>query len=921
MRIRNQFLLVMTVPLGLLLAQIISVTVFTRELQSAVQFISSAHSVIEEDFVAAELLAKLRKDVKQLPSSYVTASRGSETNTRLRVEWDQLTSLVQVITASGAARKIDARVRDALAQALDRATKEYKETEAVAAKGPDNLDQLIERAILTDNALLTLSEALSALAVELRKQLQVAVDREREIHDRPIIAGIGIGALCVVLLAIFAWLYIDRKLVGRVTALSDSMLAIAGGNLRAPLPPPGRHDEIGQMAQALIVFRDTAVEVEEKNLREVDRSRQRLVDAIESISEGFGLYDAEDRLVLSNSRFRQDLYRGIEDLMVPGTPFETVLRHGISRGLIEEANVDPEAWIKERLEAHRNPGEKPIFTHIGDRWIRISERRIREGGIVAIYTDLTELKQREAELADLVQKLELARDQAMQATQTKSHFLANMSHELRTPLNAIIGVTEILQEDARDLKRDDEVEPLDRVLRAARHLLALINDILDLSKIEAGRMELHLETFSLASLMADVVKTMDPLAAKNANQIVLDCSPALEPMHADQMRVRQALLNLITNANKFTERGTIKITAQPQADNPQRIMIAVADTGIGMTAEQMGKLFQDFSQADSSTTRKYGGTGLGLAISRRFCQMMGGDISVESELGLGSTFTIDLPKIVGSRLDAVAAPATSVRSPSAAPLEAPLILVVDDDPTVREVIGRFLERAGFSVVTANGGHEGLRLARELRPAAMTLDVMMPDLDGWTVLAAIKGDPLLAEIPVVLVTIVDEKKRGYSLGASDYLVKPVDRRKLTELLRSICGPVAGHVLVVDDEDTVRRAMRLALESAGWQVTEAENGRRALDCFAMARPDVVILDLMMPEMDGFEFLEELRNRTDSRNVPIVVVTSRDLTEDDRSRLNGGVERIIQKTERDAMLRELHVELARCITRRRSEVTAEA
>jgi CheY-like chemotaxis protein len=301
--------------------------------------------------------------------------------------------------------------------------------------------------------------------------------------------------------------------------------------------------------------------------------------------------------------------------------------------------------------------------------------------------------------------------------------------------------------------------------------------------------------------------------------------------------------------------------------------------------------------------------------------MMGGDISVESELGLGSTFTIDLPKIVGSRLDDVAAPATSVRSPSAAPLEAPLILVVVDDPTVREVIGRFLERAGFSVVTANGGHEGLRLARELRPAAMTLDVMMPDLDGWTVLAAIKGDPLLAEIPVVLVTIVDEKKRGYSLGASDYLVKPVDRGKLTELLRSICGPVAGHVLVVDDEDTVRRAMRLALESAGWQVTEAENGRRALDCFAMARPDVVILDLMMPVMDGFEFLEELRNRTDSRNVPIVVVTSKDLTEDDRSRLNGGVERIIQKTERDSMLRELHVELARCITRRRSEVTAEA
>ena len=545
----------------------------------------------------------------------------------------------------------------------------------------------------------------------------------------------------------------------------------------------------------------------------------------------------------------------------------------------------------------------------------VSERKTANDGVVAIYADITELKQREAELA-------AARDAADEANRTKSGFLANMSHELRTPLNAIIGVTEMLQEDARDLKRDDQIEPLDRVMRAARHLLALINDILDLSKIEAGRMELHVEFFSVTQTIDDVVKTVETLAAKNANRVVTDCSPALGLMHADQMRVRQALLNLLSNANKFTERGTVTINARQQDENGQSwITIAVTDSGIGMTAEQMGKLFQEFSQADSSTTRKYGGTGLGLAISRRFCQMMGGDISVESEPGRGSTFTIRLPRITGHVREVAATQDGLARSRSEASLEAPLILVVDDDRTVREVIKRFLERAGYAVVTASDGHEGLRLARELGPAAITLDVLMPNLDGWTVLAAIKGDPELANIPVILMTIVDEKNRGYSLGACDYLVKPVNRDKLAEVLRNICGSVGGHVLVIDDDVTARRGMRLALEPAGWKVTEAENGRIALDRLAATRPDAIILDLMMPEMDGFEFLEELRRRADWRDTPIVVVTGRDLTEDDRSRLNASVERIIQKTERDAMLHELHGELSKCIARRHVETVAEA
>jgi signal transduction histidine kinase/DNA-binding response OmpR family regulator len=503
------------------------------------------------------------------------------------------------------------------------------------------------------------------------------------------------------------------------------------------------------------------------------------------------------------------------------------------------------------------------------------------------------------EIEDKSRQLELA-------SRHKSQFLANMSHELRTPLNAIIGVTEMLQEDARDLKRDDEIEPLDRVVRAARHLLALINDILDLSKIEAGKLELHVEPFPLSPLVEDVAKTVEGLAVKNGNRLVVNCGPAIGTMQADQMRVRQALLNLASNACKFTEKGTITLDVETrEQDGREWVTIAVEDTGIGMTSEQVGKLFQEFSQADASTTRKYGGTGLGLVISRRFCQMMGGDISVESEFGRGSTFTIRLPKIVGETSVVVPMPAIPARvHKPAASIEAPLVLIVDDDATVREVVGRFLARSGFAVASAAGGLDALRMVRELRPAAVTLDVIMPDLDGWTVLAAIKGDPDLADIPIILMTIADEKTRGYALGAIDYLVKPVDRNKLAAVLRSICGATRRRMLVVDDDEFMRNHLVRSLKEDGWDITEAENGHAALARLSQARPDVIVLDLMMPEMDGFELLDQLRGHPEWRDIPVVVITAKDLTAEDRKRLNGDVERIVQKSASglDNMLREV-------------------
>jgi CheY-like chemotaxis protein/anti-sigma regulatory factor (Ser/Thr protein kinase) len=435
-------------------------------------------------------------------------------------------------------------------------------------------------------------------------------------------------------------------------------------------------------------------------------------------------------------------------------------------------------------------------------------------------------------------------------------------------------------------------------------------------------MDLHLESFAMAPLIEDVIKTIQPLAAKNGNRVTADCPADVGKIHADQTRVRQALLNLISNANKFTERGKVTIGVRRKAEvGREWITVAVADTGIGMTPEQVGRLFQEFMQADASTTRKYGGTGLGLAISRRFCQMMGGDITVESEVGRGSTFTIRLPAEV---LAAQPVPVARSASASLAPAPSgatPIVLVVDDDPTVRVVTERFLTREGFSVVTADGGKEGLRLTRELHPAAITLDVIMPDLDGWTVLAAIKGDPTLADIPVILMTIMDEKNRGYSLGAADYMVKPVDRERLSAVLRGIVKPGGRRVLVVDDDDIMRRGILQALEKEGWKVSEADNGRVGLERLAGAVPDAILLDLMMPEMDGFEFLEALRKRAEWRHIPVVVVTAKDLTEEDHRRLNGWVEHVLQKDAptRDDMLREVSATLAGCIERGRARKAA--
>jgi signal transduction histidine kinase/DNA-binding response OmpR family regulator len=517
---------------------------------------------------------------------------------------------------------------------------------------------------------------------------------------------------------------------------------------------------------------------------------------------------------------------------------------------------------------------------------------------------LAQMEKHEKTLRDVNEQLAKSETRALAATEAKSQFLANMSHELRTPLNAIIGYSEMLQEEIQDAGHSQYLSDLQKIHAAAKHQLGLINDILDLSKIEAGKMTLFLETFEIAQAVQEVATTIRPLVAKNNNQLQIQCPDNIGTMRADQTKVRQILFNLLSNASKFTEKGTIRLEVKRlpatsaggqsgDAPHPATVNFTITDTGIGMTPEQVGRLFQAFSQAEASTTRKYGGTGLGLAISKRFCQMMGGELTVSSEKGKGSSFTATLPVEVPEAARPVRTAVTAAGTPHKAAALNSAILVIDDEAAARDLVQRALTKEGYRVEAASSGPEGLALARQIKPAAITLDVMMPGMDGWAVLTVLKADPVTADIPVIMVTVVDDKNLGFALGAADYLIKPIEWERLIAVLEKHRRHANGSpLLVVEDDAETRNMLRRAAEKHGWQVMEAENGLVGLERLAGKKPGAILLDLMMPEMDGFAFLDELRRRPDCRHVPVIVVTAKDLTEEDHRRLTGQVIQILQK-----------------------------
>lgn len=466
-------------------------------------------------------------------------------------------------------------------------------------------------------------------------------------------------------------------------------------------------------------------------------------------------------------------------------------------------------------------------------------------------------------------------DEAEAANRAKTDFIAHTSHELRTPLNAVIGYSEILLDEVYDAEPASMQRDLEKINSAAKHLLSLINSVLDLTKIEAGMMELYNEQFDIQELVMEIASTSETLVKRNQNQIQITLSKELGSMYGDRTKLREILYNLISNASKFTEKGNIHLSCDPSNG---MVVFEVADTGIGMSQNELDALFKPYAQFKMSDRK---GTGLGLLLCRRLTNLMGGDISVSSEANKGTKITVKLPLVYQER---------KMRRVS----DSDIVLVIDDDLAVHDIVGRMLKKQGLKIVSAMNGLEGVRLAKECQPLAIILDLIMPEMDGWEVLHQIKSDPELKETPVVISTADNStSKSKLAMKVDDYLLKPVNSKVLESILNRYRpeGEKKFTLMVVDDDPEVRAIVIRLAEKQGCEVHEASNGSEALAKLG-CRPDLILLDLMMPVMNGFEFVQNFHRQEELRNIPLIVLTSKVLTKEDREYLGMYAQSLLEK-----------------------------
>ncbi len=857
---------------ALLLALLVSVAFMARDLrenQRRVEETNLRFHMFDEAARAHRHFGEVRYWLTDLSVSLLTLSERRAQAARTALEED-LTRIKQF--APEAANIIEAGSTAYYEKAMQ-AVDAYTDDNRVI--GNSQLAAARNYSDEVDAALRALEDRLESEADQARN---TAAASARNTYRRALIA---VGFITIAG-AVMTWLVLRSILVplGRV---DKAMTQLTQGRDDVELPPEGR-DEFGRLSTTLRLLRDSQAE---RRILEAAAERQRntVLTAIETIPDGFAFFDAEDRLVLVNRRYLET-FPELADIMTPGRPFEEIVRAQVERGVSGTGNADVEQWVAETMRRHRDPEGMIERQFANGAWLRIAKRKTLEGGTVAVYTDITDLKSRQAELEEARRGAEVASD-------AKSRFLASMSHELRTPLNAIIGYSEMLIEDATDLGQPGFVADLAKIMGSGRHLLALINDILDLSKIEAGKMELYVERLSLAQLLTEVKNTVAPLIAKRGNRLTVTASVEPDEIETDKTKLRQNLFNLLSNAAKFTENDDILLSVERLRDaDGEWLEFSVTDHGIGMTDEQQSKLFQAFVQVDASTTRNYGGTGLGLAITQHFIRMMGGTITVESEFGKGSTFRFRIPALEGAREMRETEDIVARRDTSDGERSHGIVVVIDDEAKARKLVSDAIRDAGFDVIEAEGGEAGMEQVRKLRPDAIILDVIMPGRDGWSVLREIKSDDALCGIPVILATVVADREMGLAFGAADHLVKPIDPRQLVETLNAVAGDQRHDVLVVEDDASTRELFRRVLVREGWRVREAADGRRGLEALAAGRPTIMVLDLMMPNMDGFALLRAIQERQDLADLPIVVVTSKDLTREEMEWLGLRAKEIVRK-----------------------------